>query len=601
MGTTTAADVQSRGQHVQTTSIDGVAVATAQVGPAQEEWAEFLRHASDHTSMTVNAQKDGLGSEAVPANAVAAFVGGIAENKAGTARAGAALNEVASLHTEVRSASAPMVGAGNTQQDGAQSLLKSSTGMTTTDSVVTHQEADLVVLSPSPSADSKDAVPGVLPPHGADQMTKAAEDPLAALFQPDSATTNQPASAPRPQAEASEASEAPEGWNRTTQGKQTDSIGPTSSFQSEAEALPAGSDALFESDGAQKTTTDNAPVARRYHEASAFTPSQAEAAVMHGAAGLQEMSALAAAELGEVKNTNQTAEERKGKSGQTDSTTSTSNAQEVIASSSNSTHCFEHGSSWEPLGMQDQSVTVERDAAACQHRCFGVPGCIHFSFSKGTRSCHLQDAFAVRKPNSRGFVSGPFKCVDKLSGQESYVDVGHQTYLPRDFRCLRAQVLLVPDLGITNVFPPLQDVITGVKGMNTIRNCQRLCNVTAGCEHFSVLLPAGVCKLAGASAKPLANVAGAISGPRTGCYRTSAVTVTVGDLNAVVVSNAVGMYPLYNKAGAGSLALVALLMVASTITASVICVHRRLYGRIKETDEDFPGNIDEASQGLLLV
>lgn len=51
-------------------------------------------------------------------------------------------------------------------------------------------------------------------------------------------------------------------------------------------------------------------------------------------------------------------------------------------------------------------------------------------------------------------------------------------------------------------------------GLNSIKNCQGLCAITEGCEHFSVHFPDGLCTLAAANASPLSGIESAISGGR---------------------------------------------------------------------------------------
>merc|ERR550532_1181210 len=129
---------------------------------------------------------------------------------------------------------------------------------------------------------------------------------------------------------------------------------------------------------------------------------------------------------------------------------------------------------------------------------------MHFSFFNATQNCHLHDAFAIQISSSLGFVSGPFSCQGIRPGQEGYVNVGHMNYLPKVLGCLQVGTDYMPDLGAASVFSPEQDADYGIMGMNTIRNCQRQCNMTKGCEHFSVQFPAGFCKLASASASHVA-------------------------------------------------------------------------------------------------
>jgi len=252
--------------------------------------------------------------------------------------------------------------------------------------------------------------------------------------------------------------------------------------------------------------------------------------------------------------------------------------------------------------------------AACQRRCLGVLGCMHFSYFNATQNCHLQDAFAISAPSTLGFVSGPFSCQGIRPGQEGYVHVGHEalhpSYLPRDLACLQVGTDYVPDLGVPCIFTPEQDADHGIMGMNTIRNCQRKCNLTKGCEHFSVQFPTGFCKLASASAKFLGNMIGAVSGPRAGCDAASTESpdavegIMVKDTEGITVKDSVDTYQVKGTVGThlarlvegnGSIALVALSMLA-IITAAAVRLLRRPYSRL----EDPSAPTCEPSLGLLV-
>jgi hypothetical protein len=252
--------------------------------------------------------------------------------------------------------------------------------------------------------------------------------------------------------------------------------------------------------------------------------------------------------------------------------------------------CFEEGTSWEPIDMQNLGMTVENDAVACQRRCLGVPGCIHFSFLKATQNCHLQDAFAMHQPSSIGFVSGPFSCQGIRPGQEAYVNFEHETFLPRDLGCLQTGTDYMNDLGATSIFSPVQDADHGIMGLNTIRNCQRQCSETKGCEHFSVQFPMGTCKLASASAMSTTNIAGAVSGTRAGCNVAS--TVATDAAEGIMVKDTVGMHALRQAGGTGGIVLVALSVLATIIAVSVR-LQRRSYSRL---EEESPAEICEPSQ-----
>merc|ERR1711953_1051824 len=69
--------------------------------------------------------------------------------------------------------------------------------------------------------------------------------------------------------------------------------------------------------------------------------------------------------------------------------------------------------------------------------------------------------------------------------------------------------------------PPRSLPLEGFKGdlvVGTVRNCQKLCSITLGCEHFSVHFPDGLCSLAAVTAKPLSGIESTMSGRRdSGC------------------------------------------------------------------------------------
>jgi len=141
------------------------------------------------------------------------------------------------------------------------------------------------------------------------------------------------------------------------------------------------------------------------------------------------------------------------------------------------------------------------------------------------------------------------------------------------------------DLGATSIFSPVQDADHGIMGLNTIRNCQRRCNATKGCEHFSVQFPMGTCKLASASAVSTANIAGAVSGARAGC--NVAPTLAAKAAEGIMVKDTIGTHALRQAGGTGGIVLVALSVLA-TISAVSVRLHR--------LKEESPAEIHEPSQ-----
>merc|ERR1719362_1127495 len=78
------------------------------------------------------------------------------------------------------------------------------------------------------------------------------------------------------------------------------------------------------------------------------------------------------------------------------------------------------------------------------------------------------------------------------------------TYLPARFRCMQLGILWQPDLTGPSVVNGRRE--------QAIFDCQRRCQDTPACEHFTVLFP-NTCHLAGAEAKPLPSGGSAMSGP----------------------------------------------------------------------------------------
>lgn len=132
-----------------------------------------------------------------------------------------------------------------------------------------------------------------------------------------------------------------------------------------------------------------------------------------------------------------------------------------------------------------------------------MPQCAHFSYWKATRTCHLQDHFALRQEKQGGFVSGPFQCWTYLM-PNLYSDGGNYTYLPHKFRCMQPGVTWEPDMDTPTVIMGARD--------DVVLKCQDKCHKTFGCKHFTVIFP-NTCKFAGSGAHPTKSTIVAMSGP----------------------------------------------------------------------------------------
>jgi len=166
--------------------------------------------------------------------------------------------------------------------------------------------------------------------------------------------------------------------------------------------------------------------------------------------------------------------------------------------------CFEEDTHWEPLDVPGLLVSRQANESACQQHCRDTEGCSHFSFWLPDGSCHLQDAFAIKRGHRKGFISGPFDCWSNLSPGK-FAKIQDDAFVPEQFRCMQLGIVWEPTLDT----PPLY--ISGDKE-EVVLKCQQQCKSTWGCEHFSVLFP-NMCRLAGASSAPLPAASVAISGP----------------------------------------------------------------------------------------
>lgn len=169
--------------------------------------------------------------------------------------------------------------------------------------------------------------------------------------------------------------------------------------------------------------------------------------------------------------------------------------------------CHEEDISWEPLDMQGSSPTEEVDAMACQRRCLGTPGCFHFTFWKVYGHCHLEDAFALRREDRSGFVSGPFQCWDEIrhSGLAQVKDGNGKSFLPAQFHCMEVGVSWAPAMQLPKRFEGSE--------IDMIMQCQHFCAMTKSCARFTMEVGSRTCHLATAKASALPGVFNSISGP----------------------------------------------------------------------------------------
>jgi len=166
-------------------------------------------------------------------------------------------------------------------------------------------------------------------------------------------------------------------------------------------------------------------------------------------------------------------------------------------------YCFEDATMWEPIDMFGQVATIQTDEWACQRRCLQVEGCAHFSFSQSTGACHLQDAFAIKREQRAGFLSGPFECWSSLTPGK-FAKIDEDVFVPEKFRCMQVGVIWQPALETpVHIYGEREEVV---------RQCQARCKGTWGCGHFTALFP-NLCQLAGGSARPLPAVVSTMSGP----------------------------------------------------------------------------------------
>lgn len=169
-------------------------------------------------------------------------------------------------------------------------------------------------------------------------------------------------------------------------------------------------------------------------------------------------------------------------------------------------YCFEDSVSWEPLDMEGSIPTNEEDPFACQHKCLDTDGCYHFSYWRKFGTCHLQDAFALRRDYQADFTSGPFQCWSYLR-DAGLVKVGVEQFLPEQFGCMQVGQSWEPVMQWRS-----GRVLAGGQA-DQIMGCQMLCANTPNCAHFTMDVSTRTCKLASDDASPISGVMHSISGP----------------------------------------------------------------------------------------
>lgn len=160
--------------------------------------------------------------------------------------------------------------------------------------------------------------------------------------------------------------------------------------------------------------------------------------------------------------------------------------------------------------MKGFFATTEPTAAACQHRCLATPGCYHFSYYKQIGTCHLQDAFALRRGTGAGFVSGPFQCWAYLTNQKSYAKVSDVSYLPAALRCAEVGTSWQPAIITEKI--PTESSKDDLGGLGRVLSCQAKCSETPGCAYYTLHLTSSECHMANAAATPMRGMLDTIGG-----------------------------------------------------------------------------------------
>lgn len=151
-------------------------------------------------------------------------------------------------------------------------------------------------------------------------------------------------------------------------------------------------------------------------------------------------------------------------------------------------------------------ATNEEDSFACQQKCLDTDGCYHFSYWQKFKTCHLQDAFALRRDYQAEFTSGPFQCWSYLQ-DSGLVKVGVEQFLPEQFGCMQVGQSWEPAMQWRS-----GRVLAGGQA-DQIMGCQALCAKTPKCAHFAMDVSTRTCKLASDSASPISGVMHSIAGP----------------------------------------------------------------------------------------
>lgn len=156
--------------------------------------------------------------------------------------------------------------------------------------------------------------------------------------------------------------------------------------------------------------------------------------------------------------------------------------------------------------MEGSLPTEEEDAFACQQKCYDTDGCYHFSYWQKFKTCHLQDAFALRRDYQADYTSGPFQCWAYLQ-DAGLVEVGVEQFLPKQFSCMQVGMSWEPVMQWRS-----GRVLAGGQA-DQILGCQSLCDRTPGCAHFTMDMSTRTCKLADNTASAVSGVLNSIAGP----------------------------------------------------------------------------------------
>lgn len=156
---------------------------------------------------------------------------------------------------------------------------------------------------------------------------------------------------------------------------------------------------------------------------------------------------------------------------------------------------------------------------------------------------------------------------------------GPQTFVPKELACMEVGKVYMPEMAPPRILP-----LEGFNGdlvVGTVRNCQKLCSITFGCEHFSVHFPDGLCSLAAINAKPLSGVESTISGRRDNlCKATMQPGAAVTD---VALGPHIRVKPESGIIRAASTSAIALPLLATAV--ALVTVAFRFWGRWQRQPE----------------